>query len=547
MTSLSPDAMQLLVSYLDSRTILRLYFVGCIRLQILLKENVHNMEFVSSFAPPGILPLIGQFRRLKSLEIISYRVIRDFDSWHVSDSFFIDLPPDLQKLVLPWDKMTVKHLSALPKSLTSLSLSGVVFFPLESVKCLPSMLLELNLTKASIGPAMIKELPRTLTILRLQGDRQLSDPAVSDLPASLTTLMLPENVALTNDAIKLLPSGLVTLNLRANARLTDECVPALPRLLSTLVLMNARLTRKSLSHLPPLLTHVTLPQPLLDSVTDEDVMLLPRGIHALSFIYNEHLTANCISFMPTRILSNRHDLPPPINQGLALRFISDLPRDSTQLQLPTWVFNRLTDEFVEHLPRGITEIDWPMVQLSDASVKAFPPSLLILRLRSTSTFTDAALKHLPSSLTVLSLPKCTLIGDIGLQYLPRGLLLLDLSMNRLITDAGLPALPMGLQDLLLHTNANITDAGIPALPKTLTRLDLSWNPNLTDAAIPSLPPNLVELKLDHCKKLTDACLPYFPKTLTRLTLTEAAKLTKNGSQQIKHIKYLSLPSALLWS
>lgn len=558
---LSSDVLSATLRLVSVQELNRLYRAGDRRAwrAIALSNKEFAFHFRTTVIPPSALAWIAQFSNLKSLTLgISLAGAQSA----VTPDFFSSLSQKLETLSITLGQPSAKAFRAIPRSLKTLQFNNNRSIPHHFMHELPPNLTCLSIPEVKVSKEFIENLPQTLESLTL-GDRAWTASLLELLPPDLTELRLPQDAFLESNDIKKLPSSLMTLYLPSNCLLNDEAAPHLPRSLTCLEIGQTRLTPRALPNLPTEILRAIYPPSLIANLTDADIRFLNPKMSYINLRGASELTRKCRDHLPAAMLRwkmhsslpdglateaaidyvkwlglpphERYDTEFPSNNAPGFSSSTDYPL--TTAVFPQWVTVRLNDQFIPHLPRTITTINWPEVYLSDDSCSDMPPTLTALVLPKTSNIGDLGLSRLPRGLITLLIPKCFLVTDTGLGLLPPTLQRLNLDMNRNITDTGLAFLPSTLLELNLKT-ADIADDGIKALPRGLLTLDLGWTKKVTDRGVAHLPPNLTDLDLDSSGLITKASFAAFPKTLKRLQLRAAARQVKSHDEALTHLKHV---------
>lgn len=560
---LSSDVISATVRLVSVHDLNRLFRAGNRKVwrAIALSTKETSVYFRTTAIPPPALAWFAQFSNLKSLNLgISLAGAQSA----VTPEFLSSISQKLETLVITLGQPSAKVFRAIPRSVKTLHFVGNRSIPHHHLSSLPPNLTSLSIPDLKVTTDFLENLPQTLESLTL-GDRCWNDDMLELLPAGLTELRLPQDTYLNSADIQKLPRSLVTLYLPSNNLLTDEAAPHFPRSLTCLEIGQTKLTPRSLPHMPTELLRAIYPTSLISKLTDSDVRFLNPKMSYINLLGADDLTKNCRDYLPPAMLrwKMHTSLPSSLATEAAIdyvkwlglppheRYDTEFPSSngpsfsaSTEYPLitaafPQWVSSRLNDQFIPHLPRTITTINWTHVYLTDDGCSDMPPALTALVLPTTSNIGDLGLSRLPRGLTTLIVPKCFGITDTGLGLLPPTLQRINLEMNRNITDAGLALLPPTLLELNLKTADKISDVGIKALPRGLLTLDLGWTKGITDAGVADLPPNLTDLDLDSCAYITKASFASFPKTLKRLQLRGAARGVKSTDAAMSHLEHVT--------
>lgn len=541
MFHLADDVMELILRRLNIKQTVSLFLTGNRRIQSLVICNVTRvvLDTATNRIPDGVLALVAQFPKLKTLEFESLRWDAPVDESRITSEYLMTFKGNIKILLMPFRNVSSQVLKTLPKSLTRLELKFDRSMHAGLVKYLPEHLLALRLPSVrKMNLEFAQRLPKYLEEFEI-GENTFPDAGVPFLPPNLTILHLMSNVTLTDAAIGALPRNLTELYLNSNPNLSNACIPALPRSITALILGSARKLEPSvLKHLPPHLKTLLLNSETISKIQDSHVSSLSRDLVWFPLTDAHRLTEDAIPLLPPALVVQKM-LPTNLFPALALKHVESLPNDTLVLSLPFWIEDYLDDRFIARLPPSITTIK-SKLSLSDAAFAGGLPPMLQSIYLTTAALTNEALQFLPETLTGLSIPKSSQITDAGIASLPRSLKHLDLSLNRNISDEGVAQLPPNLLELIFHTNNRITDVGISLLPRSLKTLDLSWNRLLSDEGVRNLPPTLIDLDIGNTTKLTSICCDYFPKTLKRLLLNARNSLSAADKRKLEFIRTLTI-------
>jgi len=254
-------------------------------------------------------------------------VWNDFFDRYLPVSACADLPRSMHHLRVRGIGWNCDCLANLPPDLESLTLKELDALSPMSARMLPTSLRSLCLSTARPTPEMIAALPDSLTELELWAAFHISsDLPTLYLPTSLTSLVM--KVSLTKEEhYQQMPRGLTSLELH-HSHLPDFCAKHLPPSLTHLSMPSEnRLTDDGVSFLPDHLSILELDQNTL--ITDLGIPRLPKGLKVLSLASNQRLTDACVRLLPRTLLH----IGLRANSNFTYLSLPDWPSDAVCLDL----------------------------------------------------------------------------------------------------------------------------------------------------------------------------------------------------------------------
>jgi hypothetical protein len=409
------------------------------------EKEVRCLDFTAPTAGP--LNLGEALPNLKKLVLLNFQI---------SIEMVTNLPPSIEHLEIAYFFSTatretscgLKHIQALPRTLTYLSLKSRIECSAENIKALPRSLKTCKLN--TVFKSEVMELfPPGLTIL--EGETiELDVNALNNLPIGVKAVQLAlgssrTQVAEVDFPNVVLPSHVTVLKIHAERVSVPPIGPSTlpPKLTFLMMESSGAMLERHFHFLPPTLIAIDLRQ-CSSSLTSEVVKLLPQGLKSLSLsraapFGDDWLTAG---------------LPPNLlNLDMSPHF-------------------KWQNEALGSLPRSLININLSrMNRLNDFGVGLLPPMITLLNACGSRHLTGKCFATLPRSLTQLMVDAGASIQDHEISHLPRSLTYLRIWGAKNLTDACFRMLPRRLETLVLDgPGPHFAADRIADLPQSITIL-----------------------------------------------------------------------------